>query len=215
VIVCLNHPSWWDPLIAITLANSAFKHRSHYAPIDSVALQRYRIFDRLGFFGIDPNSLKGAARFLQTARSILADQQSVLWITAEGSFTDVRIRPVQLRSGAGHLLHSMKSGWVVPLALEYTFWEERCPEALAAWGEPIPVGDGEQRTPAEWTERIARGIEHTSDRLAMASRKREKKAFEVVVSGSAGIGGIYDAWRAFKARMHGDRFVSQHGSEEF
>src|SRR6478735_6177639 len=40
VIVCLNHPSWWDPLIALALAKATFGGRSHYAPIDSAALSK-------------------------------------------------------------------------------------------------------------------------------------------------------------------------------
>ncbi len=32
-------------------------------------------------------------------------------------------------------------GTFLPLALEYTFWNERAPEMLAAFGEPIPACD--------------------------------------------------------------------------
>lgn len=215
VIVCLNHPSWWDPLVALTLANATFSGRAHYAPIDSNALATYRIFERLGFFGIEPNSLAGAARFLQIGRAILADPRSVLWITAEGAFTDVRTRPVKLRSGVGHLIHSLDTVKIVPLALEYVFWEERAPEALACWGEPISVTGGSLRRPGEWTEAISRELEVALDRLAQLSSTRDKKSFEVVLQGGAGIGGAYDLWRRLRALLHGRRFLRQHGSEEF
>ena len=32
-VVFLNHPSWWDPLIAAVLAMTFYPERSHYAPI--------------------------------------------------------------------------------------------------------------------------------------------------------------------------------------
>jgi hypothetical protein len=45
--------------------------------------------------------------------------------------------------------------------------------------------------------------------------QRQKDAFDVVLRGKAGVGGVYDLWRKLKARLRGDRFAVQHGSEEF
>src|SRR3712207_1326217 len=56
LIVCLNHPSWWDPLVCLQLATSVFPEHSHYAPIEAAALARYRIFERIGFFGVQANA---------------------------------------------------------------------------------------------------------------------------------------------------------------
>ena len=215
VIVCLNHPSWWDPLIALTLANASFRGRMHYAPIDSAALSRYRVFEKLGFFGIEPDSVRGAMQFLSTSRAILADPRTALWVTAEGAFTDVRTRPVRLRSGVGHLVHSLESAAVLPLGIEYVFWEERAPEALACWGDIINVSGGKSYRPDEWTRRIASGMQSALDRLATLSIQRQKDEFDVVLRGKAGVGGVYDVWRKLKARLRGDRFAVQHGSEEF
>src|SRR3954451_11403015 len=92
VLVCLNHPSWWDPLIALTLADRMFRGRAHYAPIDSRALTKYRFFERLGFYGIELDHWSGAAAFLTIGKAILADSTSALWISGEGRFADVRDR---------------------------------------------------------------------------------------------------------------------------
>jgi 1-acyl-sn-glycerol-3-phosphate acyltransferase len=215
VIVCLNHPSWWDPLIALALAKATFSGRSHYAPIDSAALSKYPIFERVGFFGIDPGTIRGAERFLQTSKTILADPKNTLWITGEGAFTDVRNRPVKLRPGIGHLVHSLDRIAVLPLALEYSFWEERSPEVLVCWGEPMLITTGSQRRPSHWTEVTAEAVERALDRLADLSKCRDKKAFDVLLSGSSGIGGIYDLLRGLRARVTGRRFTPQHGSEDF
>ena len=215
LIVCLNHPSWWDPLIALTLARETFPDRVHYAPIDSISLTKYRFFERLGFFGIDPKSVRGASRFLKVGRAILAQPRTTLWITSEGTFTDVRTRPVSLRSGIGHLVHSLDEAVVVPLALEYVFWHERAPEALACWGEPLPISGGSQRRPDEWTQEISCRLEKALNRLGDLSMRREKAAFDVLLSGSAGVGGVYDVWRSLRARLTGQPFTLQHGSERF
>lgn len=215
VIVCLNHPSWWDPLVALTLANRTFRGRSHYAPMDSYSLAKYRVFHRLGFFGIERNSVAGAARFLRVGKAILEESRSVLWITAQGVFTDARSRPVRLRSGIGHLVHSLNSVTIVPLALEYTFWEERSPEVLACWGEPIVISAEEDNSPSDWTQAIAVRLEEALDRLALLSQRRDKDAFDVVLSGISGVGGIYDLIRGVKSRVKRQPFVRQHGSEGF
>lgn len=207
IIVCLNHPSWWDPLVALTLARYTFPKRNHYAPIDSTALAKYPMFERLGFFGIEPDSARGAATFLRCGKAILGDDHSVLWVTAEGSFTDVRTRPVRLKDGVARLAQQNPTAVVVPLALEYVFWEERAPEVLACWGEPLSSG--------ATTEQIASSLESAMDRLAQLAKNRQAAAFDVVLSGASGIGGVYDLWRGLRARLAGRRFVAQHGSEEF
>ena len=209
LIVCMNHPSWWDPLVALTLARSAFPDRNHYAPIDASALAKYPMFERLGFFGIEPKSTRGGATFLRTGRAILSDPRSVLWVTGEGAFTDVRTRPVKLKPGIGRLLRFAKNVAVIPLAVEYTFWEERSPEVLACWGEPLLAPDGDS------TAAIQSHLESALDRLSHLSQTRQYTAFDVVLSGSAGVGGVYDVWRRLRARLSGRPFAPQHGREEF
>jgi 1-acyl-sn-glycerol-3-phosphate acyltransferase len=215
LIVCMNHPSWWDPLVALTLARSAFPGRNHYAPIDSAALAKYPLFEWLGFFGIEPDSTRGGATFLRNGRAILSDPGSVLWVTGEGAFTDVRTRPVKLKPGIGRLQRFIKNAAVIPLAVEYTFWEERSPEVLACWGQPLLIGDGGELSPAEWTAAIQSRLESALDRLSHLSQTRQHGAFDVVLSGSAGIGGVYDLWRRVRARLSGRRFAPQHGREDF
>ena len=139
LVVFLNHPSWWDPLVSIFLAFRFFPERTPYAPIEARALSRYRFFTRLGFFGVEPGTARGATTFLRAGQAILAQPNVALWITPEGRFTDPRERPVTLRPGIGHLASRLRTGVFLPLALEYSFWEERYPEALAHFGEPIFV----------------------------------------------------------------------------
>ena len=59
-IVVLNHPSWWDPLIAVLLTGSMPAWRVHYGPIEAVGLDQYRFLARLGFFGIDTGTAAGS-----------------------------------------------------------------------------------------------------------------------------------------------------------
>ena len=215
LIVVLNHPSWWDPLVALLLAKHVFPRREHYAPIEAMALSKYRFFGRLGFFGIDAGTPSGAAAFLRTGEAVLARPGGTLWVTAQGSFSDVRCRPLSLRSGTGHLVRRLHRSVVLPLALEYTFWEESRPEALARFGEPLFIRNGGQELPVHWTREIEARLEEAQNLLAADAMARRRDAFEVVLGGSAGVGGLYDRWRAARARLRGERFTSAHGTEGF
>jgi phytoene desaturase len=214
LVIVLNHPSWWDPLVAIVLKD-LFPQLTHYAPIDAAALGRYRFFGRLGFFGVEQGTSQGALAFLRTGAALLARPATALWVPAQGRFTDPRQRPARLRPGVGHLLRRLEGGVVLPLALEYPFWEERYPEALARFGTPIPIGRGRDRPVEEWLIRIGAGLEATQDSLAAEARRRDPKAFQVLVRGKAGVGGVYDLWRRLCALLRGERYQSAHGSEEF
>ena len=120
LLVVLNHPSWWDPLTCFALLD-LFPNREHFAAIDAEAVRKYRFFSRLGFFGVDTTSLRGAAEFLRTGESILREPSRTVWVTAQGRFADVRVRPLDLRSGVGHLAARIERGYVLPLAVEYTY----------------------------------------------------------------------------------------------
>jgi 1-acyl-sn-glycerol-3-phosphate acyltransferase len=213
VVICANHPSWWDPLLSLLLGSELMARRKHYAPIDAAALQKYKFFAKLGFFPVEQQSARGAAAFLRVGSAILGSPESALWVTAQGSFADPRLRPVTLRPGVGHLVHRSQGVAVLPLAIEYAFWEERFPEALARFGDPLIVESGASRTAREWTDEIARRLESTQDLLAADVIARNVKPFEIVLGGRAGVGGVYDLWRAMKARLRGEHFERAHGRE--
>jgi 1-acyl-sn-glycerol-3-phosphate acyltransferase len=211
LIVYFNHPSWWDPLVCLQLAMQLFPDRTHYGPIDAQALGKYRFFEKLGFFGIEPGTARGARRFLSVSEEILSRQDTALWIAAEGRFTDPRERPVRLRPGISHLATRVRQAALLPLALEYPFWEERTPEALARFGAEISTGDA-GLTAAGWTPILTDCLESTLDALATEALARDAGRFEVLLGGRAGVGGIYDAWRRLRARLRGERFIPEHGA---
>lgn len=208
VVIYSNHPSWWDPAFYIYLSHRVFPERPGYGPMDSAALENYGFFKKVGIFGIEPDTPRGAARFLAVCQRIMADPRSMLWITAEGDFVDARTRPVALRSGIAHLARRIDKVILVPLAMEYSFWNERFPEALARFGTPI---EGDPSLPvADWAARLQAGLEETMDALEADSRSRDPARFEDLVGGRSGIGGVYDLWRRLKAMLRGRRFAAGH-----
>ena len=119
VVFVLNHPGWWDLLVALRLTPK-FDHYRHYVPIEAAMLPKYPVFSKMGIFGID-GTPRGAAHFLRTLSAIFSQSHAALWITAQGEFTDVRKRPVFLREGVGYVAKRLGKGWIVPVAIEYTF----------------------------------------------------------------------------------------------
>lgn len=210
VLVAMNHPSWWDPILAAILA-AHVGDRVHAAPIDARALEAYRFFRRLGFFGVEQGTARGWEQLLEGGGRVLSRSDGVLWVTPQGHFTDPRQRPVVLKAGIGSLLHGMKGGTLLPLAIEYPFWTERLPEALALFGPPVAVEDGADASPQEWTLRAARALEDAQDRLAVLSSARDEAAFHTLVDGKAGVNPFYDAWRRTRALFSGQSFRPVHG----
>ena len=212
LVVYFNHPSWWDPLVCLLLSRELFPERSSYGPIDAAMLERYGIFKRLGFFGVD-GSLRGARAFLQTTHDLLADPRNAVWLTPQGRFADVRVRPLRLQDGLGALAAREPDAAFVPLAIEYAFWTEPRPEILVTFGEPIVPGREPIRTVEEWTGVFTGALETTQAKLAAGSCRRDPAEWTEIHRGNSGVSKIYDAWRWLRARMRGEKFDPQHQAE--
>lgn len=210
VIVYLNHPSWWDPALLIMMGTTRFRDRPGYGPIDAEMLRRYRFMRRLGLFGLEPGRA-GAVAFLRNAERILADPRAMLWITAEGAFTDPRRRPVTLRPGIAHLVRRMPAALVVPLAVEYPFWDERTPEALMRFGEPMDAAILASLPVPEIAAELEARLEAVMDQLALDAQSREPARFLTLIDGTVGVGGVYDLWRRARAWAGGRAFSPAHG----
>ena len=211
MVVYMNHPSWWDPLICIHLATTLYPRQEGYGPIDAAVLGSYRFFERIGLFGVEQDTARGARTFLRTSEAILRDPDRMLWITAEGFFTDPRQRPVVLRPGIGHLAYRNAGIRLVPLAIEITFWDQRTPEVLLRFGESIEPDASCPRSAVQWTRHLAGQLERTMDALAAEAMQRHGGAFDVLLASRPGVGGIYDMWRRLKALLRGERFRPEHG----
>lgn len=214
LIVYANHCSWWDPLICMVAAMELFPERSHYAPMDEAALARYRFFSRLGFFGVEPDSRRGAVALLRKGTAILSQPSATLWITPQGRFADPRERPVSLKPGMGHLALRVGRCDLLPLAIEYPFGEERFPEALLRFGSVTRAEAYERESGRETTDALAELLERTQDDLAEAAVARDFSGFDVLLRGRSGIGGVYDVWRRLKAAIAGEDFRPAHGDEQ-
>lgn len=178
LIVYANHSSWWDPMVSVLLAEEYLPKRAHFAPMDAEALERNAILRRIGVFGVEMKTARGAAQFMRRGLAILQDK-GVLWVTPQGRFSDVRERPLGLRRGTAELASRVPGGCtVIPLAVEYVYWNDRLPETLLQFGEPIQV-TGRDFAKSEQLEQALLACMEILKTKAMA---RDANGFESVLS---------------------------------
>ena len=141
LIVYANHSSWWDPMVSVLLAETLLPGRKHYAPMDAAALKRYPILRKIGIFPVEMATARGAAQFLRTSRGDSCERRRAVDYAA-GPICGCAGGPLAFKPGLGALAARVPGRALLPLAIEYTFWDERLPETLLRFGEAGAVGDG-------------------------------------------------------------------------
>lgn len=211
-IVCfINHPGWWDPMTGVLMTDLLFADRHFAAPMDAKALKSYPILERLGFFAVERDTASGAKDFLRTSRELLKNPQTILWLTPAGRFHDIR-EPAPFMNGLSHLVDSEFPGIALPMAIEYTFWNERFPELLVRFGDPVSCA----ALPADRDVRtcvLQTALATTQSSLAELAIARNPANFATLTMGRAGIGGLYDLWRRMIASLRGQQFQDRHRGE--
>lgn len=210
IVVYANHPGWWDGVAFMILSAALFPGRQMYAPMAAEALARYGFMRRIGVFGVEPGTARGALAFLRAAEQVLASPGGMLWVNAPGRFMDARERPVPIMPGLTRLAEMAPGATFLPLALEYPFWGEPLPEMLCGFGAPIRAAELRQLDRPARTAALATALEATMDRLAADAISRDPGRFEVVMQGREGMGGAWQAWRRLGAALRGRRFDPRH-----
>lgn len=202
LIVYGNHSSWWDPMLILLLGQLLMPERKHYAPIDARALEQYPILRKLGIFPVEMGSPRGAASFIRTSEAILKNG-GVLWLTPQGRFADPREFPLSFKPGLGALALRVPDVPLLPLSVEYTFWDERLPEALLHFAPPVHAKPN--ASTAEVTRELEDALAAAMYALQGDAIKRDPTCFETLYTGVRGTGGAYGLLRRMSALLHGRR----------
>ncbi len=211
LIVYANHTSWWDPMVSVLLAGVLQPCRRHYAPMDAAPLARYPILRRLGIFPVEPATARGAVQFLRTSEAILKSG-GVVWITPQGRFADNRERPLAFKAGLAALALRVPQATILPLAIEYTFWNERLPETLLHFSKPLALDP--TLTTEQATQHLETALEAAMNTLRAASIARDPLAFDVLLEGRRGTGGFYALGRRLRALFTGKGFQEDHSARD-
>lgn len=207
-----NHSSWWDPLAAVLVHAEYLQSRTFRAPIDADALKKYGVLKRLGFFQLE-RTAAGAARFLRTTEVLLENKNTAMFLTPQGTFVDARVTP-KFDPGIGHIASRVRRTTILPMAVEYTFWNESTPELLFAFGDPISVdnSDSSPKSRQEWNSFLEHQLHVTQLKLADGAISRDPRQFTTLLGGRSGVGGPYDWLRRAKSWLGGRKFDAAHES---
>ncbi len=200
----MNHPSWWDPLVGVVLASRFFAEHTHYVPMDAKMLGHYGFFRRLGFYGVTPGAA-GVRDFLSQSLELLRRPASMIWITPQGRFADVRERPMSVKRGIGHIMSQAEACFVLPVAVEYAFWNHRLPEILVNVGDVHWLPDDKLAAVSECSDFVAESLQTAQDELAESVKRRRETDFVSLLEGQTGTGGIYGWWERIRTKIRPQR----------
>ena len=211
LIVYANHSSWWDPMVCILLAGRLMPQRRHYAPMDDAALRKYGVLKLLGIFPIQMNTPRGAIQFLRIGEAILKSG-GVVWVTPQGRFADPREKPIVFKAGMAALAErvaaTLGSCTLLPLAIEYPFWDERLPETLLYFAEPIRILSGESVQSVQ--SRAVQALEAAVEENRRRALTRDPSSYEVLARGTLGAGGFYALGKRLKAFATRRPYLPEH-----
>lgn len=197
VVAVINHVSWWDPLIMLTLHRQFWAPRSLRAPMDAAQLQRFAFFRKLGTFGLDPDnpaSLDAMAAYLRDY--FASAPHPTLWINPQGRFADPR-EAVEARPGAARVAAGDDRTRCVAVAIEYAFWLDQRPEVLI---RVEPVTPQRSNTPG-WLRAITDAMRTNAADLARLVIARDPANFDCLVGGDATtINPVYDLWLRLRGK---------------
>lgn len=198
LIIAMNHPSWWDPIVGVAIRHSFFPDRPGLSPIEMPMFERFRFMRRLGMFGIDPEhpgALPEMVRYVRTE----CDQRprTALFITPQGAFADVR-EPIVVRPGAGAIASALADARVVTIVAELSFWHDRRPELLLLARECEAPS---RPSTASWTRQIRTTMQAGADDLARLVIARDEDAFAPMLGrAGADVNRAFDLWQRLRGR---------------
>ncbi len=211
LIVVLNHPSWWDPLVGFVLTE-LFPDRAHYFPMDAHALEAI-------------SNLPATGRIWYRAGNSPRSQR----VSPHGSRDPRSATDRALDHGPGPLRRRTRTaawpsspGWLI----SHVAWNER---SFCRWHWSIPSGksDVPKRSPGSARPSSSSGALTGPSRSGVCASNNPWPAprmplpvkhkagtptvFETLVGGKAGVGSVYDFRRSLLARVFGEGFRPEHG----
>ncbi|XZE20261.1 lysophospholipid acyltransferase family protein [Pirellulaceae bacterium SH449] len=212
VIIYANHASWWDPIVAMMCQNHYMSRRTLYAPIDAEQLENYAVLKKMGFYGVRLQSFSGAQQFLDTSKELLKHTSTSIWITPEGRFCDVRDQQQTLMPGLAHLVTKVERTTVIPLALEYGFWNDSRPHIFGRFGEHIDCEKHRFEDKAACNEYLTMALRKSQRELAAKVIARDPKAFDFLLASHTKRLSWYDFARKWAAWVKGRPFDPRHSA---
>lgn len=207
LVILLSHSSWWDVLIGFFLSD-LWELSPAYGVMDDLQLRRYRMFSRLGLYGLDRSSRAGLSAFVRYSERLLKNTQAAVWICPQGDIVSNRRRPLAFFNGVGHVAKRLERADLLCVAVDYELRGERRPEAFVSVSR-VMRADGVSSADA-MTRACEREMQSLLDGL-QSRMLEDPGGFRTLIEGSTAVNPAYDGARWLLAAVRGRRFVRAHG----
>lgn len=167
VLVVANHTSWWDPLVALWLANVVLRTDA-YAMMDATNLRRLPFFGKVGAFGVDLADPADGARAIRHAAKLLSGRGRLVWIYPEGRERSP-FAPLELQAGASLVARVARGAEVVCIGVRYVFDGRERPDLWISIGPPGMAPRAPEVELARQREGISAALARIDAGLASAS----------------------------------------------
>lgn len=135
ILICANHSSWWDGLIAFQISHAA--KLDAYVMMEEKQLSKLRIFRRLGAFSVVREKPFEAYKSVRYAANLL-NQNPVkcVWIFPQGEILPNDLRPIKFSGGVTKILKMTEKVKLISLAFKIEFLGNYKPDILVEVGQP-------------------------------------------------------------------------------
>ncbi len=207
-----NHSNWWDGFMAFLITHLAEGGRFHVM-MEARHLERYRVFTRIGAFGVDRERPRAARESLSHALTLLRQPRSTVWIFPQGVLRPNDVRPLQFYSGASRLALQAREACgavrLLPVAMRYEFLQEDRPEALLRVGAPRLL-DG-PLSARDLTARMEAEVRDLLEGLRAQVTAEDLLEYHLLVDGGMSINKRLDALKVRLGLLPRERFDPRNG----
>jgi 1-acyl-sn-glycerol-3-phosphate acyltransferase len=201
-LICyFNHPAWWDLYMGMVIDRHVLRSRfATYGMVEEPQLRAYPFFRLCGGFSVNRHHPREAARSVAYASHLLREKPGrAFYIFPQGAITPNDRRPLELYTGAAHIVRRVGGAVLCPVALRYEFRGEQRPEALIRFGPlhnaapPLDVD--------ELTDEMTRRLTASADALRAAIIAADTRDFRVLLRGRPGINRVFDQMTRWWRRL--------------
>ena len=144
LIITPNHISWWDGFF-IDYVNKKLLKRKLFIMMLEHQLKRYWFFKKLGAYSIDPANSVSIKETIKYTASVASDSNNVLIIYPQGEIESFNPKPENLKRGLKLFVNSIENELkVLPVGFKTQFSEDKKPEVICRFGEPLEARDIKQ-----------------------------------------------------------------------
>ena len=141
-IICVNHSSWWDGLIALEVGRRA--GLNNFFMMEERQLKNLRPFTRLGAFSVVREDARQALESIEFATEVLRSKDNPsVWIFPQGEIRPNFERPLNFFSGIEHLAKRVIPCRAVPVGMRFEFLGGVKPEVFISIGSGVTISNSD------------------------------------------------------------------------